>query len=91
MKNKMQDGNFAESNIVLRVGDLVYFRIHSSYAWRVIVAKDKDIFSDGKKVYNMIPINNAEGTDSSEWYDSLEELTRFYRPFITKYIPFNEF
>ena len=82
------ENDFLKLNIVLSVGDLVYFGIHRSPAWKVVVAEDKEILSNGKKVYNLIVLEHGSCANSQEWFDSLEDLTNFYKPFIEKYIPF---
>ena len=82
-----KENDFLKLNKVLGVGDLVYYGIHRSPAWKVVVAEDKEILS-GKKVYNMIALEHGSCANSQEWFDSLKDLTEFYEPFIEKYIPF---
>jgi len=33
-------------------------------------------------------LEHGSCANSQEWFDSLEDLTNFYKPFIEKYIPF---
>ncbi|MBA4698506.1 MAG: hypothetical protein H2212_03650 [Ruminococcus sp.] len=76
---------------VLSVGDLVLWGIHRNPEWRVVVVKEAHDYSNNNvyKVYNMMAIQHADGCDNAEWFESLESLTQFYKPYITKYKPFN--